>query len=536
MTSHFDLFIKKARIIDGTGNPYYRADIGIRAGKIAAIEHDLGAVPANQTIDATGLVASPGFIDTHAHDDAYLLIDPKGEHKILQGVTTCIIGNCGLSLAPSSEDFVDYMRKVGGLFGAEGLAENIFKMETFSKYLELLDANGLGINVVPLVGHTTIRIAVMGWEDRAPTKREIERMIELTAESMEAGAAGLSTGLMYIPAFSATTEEIIELARVVSSYDGLYATHMRNEGDHVLNSIGEVIRIGQEAGLRVHISHHKIAWRRNWGRSRESLKLLKKARDEGLEVTCDQYPYTAGSTTLATALPPDFAAGGPDIYVEKLKDQETRKALISQIKNVRVGWENLILGAGFENIFISFSRKNRKYEGMSIAQITRAEGRNPYDIIFDLIIEEGLNIGMVAFLMDEDDIRRIMQSPLTMIGSDGIPGTGTDKIHPRMTGTFPRVLGRYVRELGVIRLEEAVRKMTSLPAQTFRLKNKGLLKEGFDADIVLFDPETVIDKGTYDEPYQKPEGIFWVFVNGRIAVENGKLTGAASGRIFKRGI
>jgi len=532
----FDLVIRKARIIDGTGNPYFRADLGISGSKIKAIEPSLAGAAAERTLSAEGLVLCPGFIDTHSHDDGYVLAEPNCPMKVLQGVTTVVLGNCGYSLAPMPAQRDNFIAKVSILMGGGALPEALKRIRTFADYLAEIEAARPGINLVPLVGHATVRIAVLGWENSQPEPDQIEEMKTLVVEAMEAGAVGLSTGLIYVPAHFARTEEIMELAKVAGRYHGLYTTHLRNESDRQLEAIEEALAIGRAAGTPVHIAHHKIAGKDNWGGSSRTLELMARARAQGLEVTCDQYPYPAGSTHLAAALPPSFAAGGPDVYAEKLKKPEVRKEVAAIIESGGgEEWENLIKGAGFDNLLLSFSQNHPEYLGKSLAQVAQEEGRDPFEVFFDLVAEEKTNIGMVIFMMSDEDINRIMKSPLTMIGSDGIPGLPGTKIHPRMTGTFPRVLGRYVREEGVLSLEEAVRKMTSLPAQTFRLKNKGLVKEGFDADLVLFDPETVLDQGTFQEPHQPPIGIHHVLVNGRLAVEEGRVSGAGSGRVLRRG-
>ena len=538
MSKKFDVVIKNARVIDGTGNPYYRADIGVSQGKIAEIGDDLSSASSERVIDADGLVAGPGFIDPHSHDDAYVLTDPTCKMKILQGVTTEVTGNCGFSLAPMPTPKDDFIQKVSMIMSGGNMPEVLYDVDSFGDFLDAIEAVKPGINIAPLVGHGTIRIATMGWEGRTtPTPDELEKMKRLLAQAMEDGALGFSSGLIYIPAQFSETEELIELAKVAGKYNGIYATHMRNESDRQIAAIEEAFAIGRAGNMPVHIAHHKVAGKRNWGMSKQTLAMMHEARKNGLEVTCDQYPYPAGSTMLAAALPPQFAAGGPNVYAEKLKDQAVRKEVTRMIENDEgPEWENLIKGGGFENLMICYS-PNPKHQGYltkSIAQIAEMENRDPYDVFFDLIVEEKTNVGMIIFMMTDEDIERIMRDPVTTIGSDGIPGAANSKIHPRMTSTFPRVLGRYTREKGILGLEEAVRKMTSLPAQTFRLKTKGLLAQGFDADIVLFDPDTIIDKGTFEEPVQAPVGIPWVFVNGQVAVENGEVAGASSGRVLRR--
>jgi N-acyl-D-amino-acid deacylase len=534
MMGKLDLVICNGSIIDGTGNPCYPAHIGIVDGKIACLSRDISNSNTSRIIDAEGKAVCPGFIDTHSHDDAYLLIKPQGDEKVCQGVTTDVIGNCGFSLAPISDEHRDDLRNALAIMGGGYLPEEFWNLSSFDEFLTILEDAKLGINVVPLVGHGTIRISVIGFENRPPTESELAEMKQLTAYAMQAGAFGLSSGLIYVPANYANTDEIIELAKVAGQFKGIYTTHMRSEGDQQMAAIDETLRIADEARIATHISHHKIIGRSNWGQSKDTLKLFAKARANGRVITCDQYPYRAGSTILAAALPPYIQAQGPQVFAEKLKEPAVRQAIINEIeKGSDAQWENFIKGAGFKNIIISVSPCHEEYIGKSIAEIAEMETKNPYDVFFDLLMEEGLEVIMVIFMMDEEDIIRIMKDPITMIGTDGIPNFGAGKVHPRMIGTFPRILGRYAREQGVIRLEEAVRKMTSLPAQTFGLYRKGILREGMDADIVIFDPKTIIEKSTFDNPSQPPAGISWVIVNGEVAVEHCNVIGATSGQVLR---
>jgi len=534
MPESLDILIKNARIVDGTGNPWYRGDIGLAGGRIARIDREIDPAGARKVIDATGLVASPGFFDSHSHDDAYFIFNPRCDEKVLQGVTSDVIGNCGVSLAPISASHRQDFRNVFGATTGGTMPEDAWGINTFGDFLARLEAAGPGINVVPLVGHGAIRLAAMGMARRPPDRAELDEMKRLTAEAMEAGAFGLSTALILAPASFAETEEVIELARVAGQHRGLFAIHLRSESDQELEAIDEALRIGREAGVPLQVSHHKAAGKSNWGLSVETLKKFDQARAAGQQITLDQYPYCAGSLFLAAALPPSIQAGGPEVYAERLKDPDLRREVIREIEAGGGDWENLIKHCGFEGVVIASSKNHPDYMGQSLAQIAEKEGKNAYDVFFDLIVEEKATTTVILWMMDEADVRRIMKSPLTMPGSDGLPGFGQNRFHPRMSGTFPRVLGRYVREEGLLSLEEAVRKMTSLPAQTFGIRNKGLLKEGFDADLVLFDPETVLDRATFEDPTQKPEGISWVLVNGQVAVENGLVTGAASGRVLRR--
>ena len=534
--ANLDMVIKNGRIVDGTGNPAYPAHIGIADGKIACIGRDVGHADSACEIDAGGMTVCPGFIDAHSHDDAYVLIKPQADAKVCQGVTTEVIGNCGFSLAPMSDTHRETLRNALAIMGGGLLPEEFWALSSFDDFLTHLEGAPLGVNVAPLVGHGTIRMGVIGFENRAPTESELEQMKQMTSEAMQAGAFGLSSGLIYVPANYADTEEIIALATVAGQFNGIYTTHMRNEGDRQMAAIDETLRIASEAGIAAQISHHKICGKNNWGQSQDTLEKLARARAEGLFVTCDQYPYRAASTILAAALPPHTLAQGPQFFKEKLREPAVRQAIINEIESGSdVQWENFLKGAGFESIVISVSPHHPEYIGNSLTQIAEMEAKDPYDVFFDLLIEEGMEVIMLGFMMDEADIARIMQDPLTMIGSDGIPGFGAGKVHPRMYGTFPRVLGRYAREQGVIRMEEAVRKMTSLPAQTFGLFQKGILRQGLDADIVILDPQAIDDRATFDDPALPPTGIDRVIVNGEIAVEQGRITGATSGKVLRWG-
>lgn len=530
----FDVLIKNGHLVDGTGNPYFKADIGISGGKVIRIDKDIDEADTQHVIDADGLIVSPGFFDAHSHDDLYLLINPACDEKILQGVTTSIIGNCGISPAPISKDYMSDIKDALRVMGGEHIPEEDFEIQSFGDFLNKIEALKLGINVLPLVGHSTIRLAVMGSANRAPTDYELKRMRELTASAMEEGAFGISTGLIYAPGNYAKIDEIIELSEAVGQANGIYASHIRSESDQIISAIREAIKIGEKANVPVHISHHKVAGKDNWGRSVETLKMMAEARDRGLEVTCDQYPYRAGSTFLAALLPPSTLSDGPEEFSRKLKDPKIREKIIAEIeKDSGVQWENLIKGSGFDNIVIAMSSNHHDYVGRSVAEIAEMEDKSPYNVIFDLVVEEKRGTIAILYMMNDEDIQRIMRSPFTMIGTDGIPGFGVSKVHPRLTGTFPRILGRYVRDKGILSLEDAIRKMTSLPAQTFRVKKKGLLIEGFDADIVIFDPKTIIDNSTYEDPLQNPEGISYVLVNGEIAVESGKVIGATLGKVLR---
>jgi len=373
MAEPFDLVIRNARIVDGTGNPYYLAHIAVSQGRIVKIDRHVDPGGARKVIDADGMVACPGFFDTHSHDDAYLIAKPNCEDKVLQGVTTEVIGNCGYSLAPLSEEHHADLRNIARIIGGDHMPENVWRIRSFADYLAELERVKPGINVVPLVGHAAIRIAVMGMEQRDPTEAELGEMKRLTSKAMEEGAFGLSAGLIYVPANYAKTEEIIELVRIVGQYHGLYTTHLRSEGDDVMEAIEEALSIGQAGQVRVVISHHKVMGRGNWGRSVETLQKFEEARAGGQEVVCDQYPYTAGSTYLAALLPPSIQAGGYEAYCEKLKDPNLRRVVVNQIEDDdRDQWENMIKAAGFEGVVITEIRDFKKIV-MCYQQVTRCK-------------------------------------------------------------------------------------------------------------------------------------------------------------------
>ncbi|MCE5207983.1 MAG: D-aminoacylase [Chloroflexi bacterium] len=527
----FDILIKNARILDGSGSPAQKADIGIRDGKFTAIMPGIPADQSDYVIDGSGLVAAPGFIDVHTHDDLYLLRKPNADEKILQGITTVITGNCGFSPAPLVQNGRDVLKSFDGLLGGGPAVDLFGDRVSFGEFLDMLEDNRPGLNVGALVGNVTVRIGAMQHDMRPPTKDEMAHMKSLVAEAMESGAFGFSTGLVYAPGSYAQTPELIELASIAASYGGIYTTHMRNEGETLLESIQEAIQVAETSGVRVEISHLKAAGKSNWGKSSEAIALIKNARERGLEITADQYPYNAGSTGLFALLPPDVLAGGLDSLSIHLQEPAFRRELRARLEDAGNS-SGMMAENSFDRIQIASSPNHPNYEGKTLEYLASSLQVDPLDLVFDLVAEEKLQVTMVTFSMDDGDIRRIMQTDFVMMGSDGLPSLGS-RIHPRMSGTAPRILGHYSREQHVLKLEEAVRKMTSLPAATFRLEGKGLLKEGFDADLVLFDPDQILDQATYENPTTPPVGIAHVLVNGVPAVEQGRVLGTRAGKVLR---
>jgi N-acyl-D-amino-acid deacylase len=534
----FNLIIKNATVVSGAANPWFNADIGVKKGRISKIGR-LKASDAERVINAEGLIVCPGFIDAHSHTDLVIPFNPGAESTIMQGVTTLITGNCGISLAPVAEATKNLLVKSVSPHIPKGVKLEI-SWNTFNEYLRYEEKLSPAVNLGHLVGHGTVRTAVLGFENRDPSAKELEKMKELVAEALEAGALGLSTGLIYPPGMYAKKEELIKLAKVVAMFGGVYASHIRGEGKTLMKSVMEAIEVGEKGGLPVEISHHKASGKPYWGQTSKSLELIEEARRRGIDATCDQYPYLAGMTSLATLLPPWAHEGGLKKLLERLKSPEERRKIRKDMEKGIPGWENMIATNGWENIRVSSVRtdENRSLEGKNLAEITRIKIKpDEYTALFDLLLEEEGETTMLLFSMNEDDVRRVMMHPSQMVGSDswsvaphGIMSGG--KPHPRFYGTYPRILGKYVREEDVLTLEDAIRRMTSLPAQRFRLKDRGLIMEGMWADITIFDRERIIDRASYDDPHKYPEGVEYVLVNGQIVLERGKNTGVHAGKVL----
>jgi len=524
-----DIVISSGRVLDGTGNPWFKADIGISRGRIVAIG-DLQSEKAETRIDAKNLVVAPGFIDMHSHSDDALLVNPKAESKIRQGVTTEVIGNCGDSGAPIDETIRKEMEKTAAALIGAGVK---IDYSTLEEYARKLLRQGISVNVVPLVGHGNLRKMVVGYENRPPTKAELERMKRILAEAMKQGAFGMSAGLIYPPGSYAKTPELIELAKVAASFHGIYTSHIRNEGEKLLDAVREAIIIGREAKIPVEISHHKVGGKENWGKVRQARVLMEDARKEGIEVTCDVYPYVASSFGLVNMLPQWAHEGGPEKIIQRLRNPQIKNRMKKDML------KGALSSAHWNRTMMAHCPKHKEYQGRFVAEIAKTKREDPFEFAFSLLIEEKLAVSVVRFGMCEEDVEYVLQYPNAMVGSDGSAlapygPLGKGHPHPRNYGTFTRVLGHYSRTRGIITLQEAVRKMTSLPAQKLGLRDRGVIRLGAWADLVVFNPETVIDVATYADPKRYPKGIDYVIVNGVLTVSKGRHTGARAGKVLKR--
>jgi len=496
-TATADLLIRNGRVIDGTGNSWFLADVAVRDGKILAIGR-LDHMKAARIIDAQRQIVAPGFIDVHAHIEFGLFENPTADNYLHDGVTTVITGNCG----GSADNLQDFFGRIA--------------------------STGSSINVASLVGHNTVRRQVLGLANRAASVDEQQRMEALVEQAMKQGAVGLSTGLIYLPGLYSSTEEVIGLARVAAKHQGVYASHIRNEGNKVVEAINEALDIGRAAKMPVQISHFKVAAPANWGRSHETLALIEKARAGGLDVTIDQYPYTASSTTLSVMLPDWAVEGGNEAIKKRLDDPATRQKIAAEVLTSARNNKR----PDFSYAVVSRHAADASLNGKNLSAINLRKGRpqtmeSEIETLLDLLQAGGAQ--MVFHGMNEDDVRFIMRYPFSMVGADGGVQNGKGMPHPRSYGTNARILGKYVREEKLFGLEEAVRRMTSLAAQKFQLQDRGLLRKGYAADIVIFDETQIIDKATYDEPHQFSAGISHVLVNGKSVIDAGRHTGLRSG-------
>ncbi|MEP7198257.1 MAG: D-aminoacylase, partial [Chloroflexota bacterium] len=494
-----DLVIRGGKILDGTGAPARDGDVCIRGERIAYIGERHGEAAA-RIMDVDGLTIAPGFIDVHSHADGLLLSPKPDDSKVVQGVTTEITGNCGFTIAPVNPTFRDLLIS----YGSAIMGDVDVTWTTFRQYLDALEAAQPPINVAALVGHGAVRTAAMGFEMRTARPDELDTMRGYVAEAMEAGALGLSTGLIYPPGTWANTDEVVELARVVKKYGGLYASHIRDEAKLLIEAMQEAIHIGEAAGVPVQISHCKVSGSANWGQSAALVRTIAEARARGLDVTGDQYPYIAGSTGLRMLLPPWAHEGGVPETAQRLRSPEMRAKMRYDMEHGVGDWWNPSKNTTWNGILVASSARRPDIEGRSIEQLAREADADPFETLFDVLAETHCDVVMVIFLMSEDDVQAIMRDPNVMVGTDAL--TVGSKPHPRAYGTYPRILGKYVREERVLDLPEAIRKMTAMPAQKFGLKDRGVIREGAYADLVVFDPQRVIDTATYENPIQYPTG------------------------------
>lgn len=540
MTVEYDVLIKDGFIVDGLRSPWRRADVGIYEGRIARI----GRIPASKAdlvINAEGLTVAPGFIDMHSHSDITALIYPEAESKVYQGVTTEVVGNCGLSPAPVNRGNLPLLKQYLDSF-LWGVSEYLpWTWTTLKEYYREVESQGVSVNIAPLVGHGAVRIAVMGFEARRPGRDELNDMKVLVRQAMEDGAFGMSTGLTYPPGVFAETDELVELAKVVGEYGGIYASHIRGEGATIREAIEEAIRIGREAKVSIEISHIRIMGGGNWGRSSEVIGVIEEARRSGVDVTADQYPYTTGQIGLYTVLPPWVQEGGIGRLLGRIMDPSIQDRVRRDMEVGVDGWRSIVSEMGWDKVVVASVKtgRNKPLEGRTIAQIAEYWGVDPLDAVFKLLVEEGGGVSVILFYGCEDDLKSFLGRRWVIIGSDhnGIqagrgPLGGIQ--HPRAYGTFPRVIAKYVREEVVLSLGEAIRRMTSLPARKIGLRDRGVLCEGMWADIVVFDAVKIRDKATYQNPAVYAEGVEYVLVNGVLVVEKGRHTGARPGRVLSR--
>lgn len=508
----FDLLIKNGKVVDGTGNPWFYGDVAVQGEKIVAVG-PIGNRAAKRVIDAAGLVVAPGFIDAHSHSDEALLINPKAESKVFQGVATEVIGQCGTSAAPR----------------VDGAA---YDWQSMDDYLSLLEKQGIAVNVVPLFGHGNVRRRVMGMANRPATADELEAMCQLAETLMQEGAFGFSSGLIYPPSSYADTSELVAIAKVVAAHGGIYATHLRNEGENLLEAVTEAITIGEQARIPVHISHHKTSGEANWGKVKDTLALIDSKRAAGVDITLDQYPYLATSTGLKVIIPQWAHADGVEAMRQRLLDPQLGTQIREEIAAQGHRWDWILVAS-------CAKEENKRFEGKNMEEIAAMTGKSPLEAALDLLLAEDFDVGMVRFAMCEEDVELVMRHPLVMIGSDAsaLATSGPlskGKPHPRAYGTFPRVLGHYGRERGVLTLEAAVHKMSGLTAARFQLWDRGLVRPGCYADITIFDENKICDRATFVDPHRHAEGIHYVIVNGQVVIDQGEQTEHLPGKALRR--
>jgi N-acyl-D-amino-acid deacylase len=527
----WSLLVRGGTVVDGSGAPGRRADVAVEGERVTAVAPSLTGEAA-RVIDATGRVVAPGFIDMHSHSDLFYFACPSAESKIRQGVTTEVVGMCSFSQAPVRPE---HQALVKGWVGGIGLTPEL-QWETFGQYLDALRSVRPAVNVAHFVGHGALRIAAMGFAARPADAGEIAAMERHLGEALDAGAWGFSTGLVYPPSSYADTRELVALARAMAPRGGQYASHIRGESSMLLDSIREAIRIGEEAGVRVEVSHVKASGRENWPKIDAALRLLEDARARGVDVAGDVYPYNAGSTKMDNLMPAWSHEGGTARLLERLADPTIRRRIVEECLVDGERWGTVAQGGvGFDQIFIASCRR-RELEGLSLAQLAQQSGQAPAEALMNLLVDERCTVSMVSFSQSIENVAKVLAHPALTVGSDSIPlfegaGDKPGRPHPRSYGTFPRVLSEYARERKLFSLETAVNKMTGMPAQRLGLRDRGLVQAGFFADLTIFDPATVRDESTYPDPHRYPAGIPFVVVNGTVAVDDGRMA-ARAGRVL----
>ena len=528
-TQSFDVIIRGGTVYDGSGRAPVRADVGIKGDRIAAVGN-LSRATAPTIVDAKGLAVAPGFINMLAHSETSLIVDPRSLSEIKQGVTTQIFGE--LSMGPLNDEMKRRLRE------QQGDVKYDIEWTTLAEYLKYLENRGISQNVASFIGAATIREYVIGLEDKPPTPAQLDQMRELVRREMEAGALGITTALIYPPAFFAKTDELIELCKVAAKYQGKYTTHMRSEGNQLIEAVQETIRISREAGLPAEIYHLKASGTANWPKMDQVISMIEKARREGVKITADMYTYPAGGTGLDASMPPWVFDGGREAAYKRLQDTAIRKRIADEVRTPTDKWENLYLLAGSPDriLLASFrSEKLKPLTGKTLAEAARLRGEDPVETIMNLVLEDRSRVGTIYFLMSEDNIKKQIRQPWVSFGSDAasIAPEGNflkSAAHPRAYGNFARLLGHYVREEKVISLAEAVRRLSGLPATNLGLDRRGFLKAGMFADVVVFDPQTIADKATFESPHQLAVGVKDVFVNGVQVLKDGEHTGAKPGK------
>lgn len=526
----YDVVIRNGMVYDGSGRPPVRADVAIRGERIAAIG-SLKAARGKTEIDASGMAVAPGFINMLSWATESLIYDGRSQSDIRQGVTLEVFGE-GWSMGPLN----DKMKKEG--VEQQGDIKFDIRWTTLGEYLDYLAKNGVATNIASFVGATTVRIYVVGYDDRPPTAAELDEMKALVRQAMREGALGVGSALIYAPGFYARTDELVELCKVAAEYDGMYISHIRSEGSRLLEAIDELVTIAREAKIPAELYHLKAAGKSNWGKMDQAIARIEAARRQGLRITADMYTYPAGATGLNATMPPWVQEGGFKKWVERLKAPAIRERVKGEMVTPTDKWENMFLGAGPEGILLSGfkSEKLKPLTGKTLAEVARLRGKSPEETAMDLVIEDDSPVGAIYFMMSEDNIRKQIKLPWLSFGSDAesLAPEGPflkSNPHPRAYGNFARLLGRYVRDEKLIPLEEAIRKLTSLPASNLKIKERGLLREGYFADVVVFDPAKIQDHATFEKPHQYSSGMVHVIVNGTQVLKNGEHTGALPGRV-----